>query len=820
MRTSRSLHLPSPLACALALSLAAGGALAQDSGLGVDLHLGGVLDVRGQGGASECDPRGASWLGGELRHTPTGFLYACRPDSDGLQDVVDGQWRYLASIGLGYLYLGGDEGNASFQRYRGLDDGPVLSGHLVMQRPSDGSYVELRGNHADSDSRYLRLVAGRAGHYRIQAFARSQDNVLSHTAQSLWSNLGSQHLKLVPGLNPGATTSAQLSAFMAGNPPTTVRVTRDKQGFGINYFLTSRWTTFLNASQEKREGSRPFGGAFSFGRLVEVLRPIDDSTTSFNGGARYQGRAWRMEFTYTGSFFRNGMDHFTYEMPYATTNNNPVGLFSYEPENDYHRLGATLTRRLASAWNGEFSLSAALTHMRQNEALVPGLLACSGMLNATVSCDNWNTPQALSQPTADMGIDNQRFAAKLVLQPSGALTWRSNFNYLREDYDGTYVAYNPLTGQYGYIGENGAFPNTVWVPGGSNLVHVKNLPLDKETWDVSTGLYWRLDSRNTLGAGLSFSRTERSHREVARTEDLGAKLTWVNRSVDWLTLRINYSFLDRTGSEYLPDPYEFMYSHDLPGFVVPPNGLAAHTVDDMRKYDVGERRQHKFDVMGSFVLSPAMMLYASVRTERNSYDTQIGRRGYDTLAGSVQWEWQPSAVSTINAWYGLDRSELDVANTNDIPAGRGDAGLGGPIYPETHRWWMSDSQRNHNAGLGLHRQFARASFDLDWNFIQAKGETRWNAASAAASPTATAAGLTGRFPDMTWRINSVTGTLKVPINGRLAARLFATWEKGRINDWHYEGFDARRTVGNLIYTDGGPEGYSASLVGIVMEVKL
>ena len=809
-----------PLAVAFVLALAGGGvAKAQDSGLGVDLHFGDALDPSGHAVSQECDARGWSWLSGERKRTPTGFMYGCAPEEDDLE-VINGEWRYLASIGLGYLYMGGDEGNSSWQRYKGFDDGVIFNGRMFMVRPSDGSYVDLRGSRLDRSSQYYRLVAGRAGKYKVQAFMRSQSNVLSHNAQSLWGNLGEQHLTLAPGLTPGSTTPAQLNTFMANNPASSVGVVRDKQGVGINYFLTSRWTTFFNASQEQREGSRPFGGPFSFGRLVEALRPIDDSTTTLNAGTRYIGKDWRMEFTYSGSFFRNGMDHFTYEMPFSANNNNPVGLFSYEPENDYHRLGATLTRKLRSQWNGEFSLTAALSRSRQNEPLVPGLSACSGMLNATVSCDNWNTPASLSQPTADMAINNQRLGAKLVLQPSNRLTWRSGFNFLREDYDGTYLAFNPLTGQYGYIGENGAFPNTVWVPGGSNLVHVKNLPLDKETWDLNTALDWRIDQKNTLGASYGYTRLERTHRELARTNDHAVKLTWVNRTRDWFTLRVNYGYLDRSGSDYNPDPYEFLYTHDLPGFVTPGNGLAPHTVADLRKYDIGERQQNKFDVMGSFVLSPEMMIYVSARTERNDYKTQIGRRGYDTLAGSVQWEWQPNIATTVNAWYGLDRSNLDVSNVKDNRAGRGDASLGGPSYPLANQWWMSDDQRNHNAGAGLHRKFGRLSFELDWNYIYAKGKTSWDAASVGAGPTTVAAGLTGNFPDMVWRINTLRAAIKIPFNERISARAFASWEKGSVFDWHYQGFDTTRTVGNLIYTDGGPESYDARLIGIMLEMKL
>lgn len=817
--------LPHPRLAGLILATVMSGAHAQDSGIGVDLQFGDDLDPAGMVGTG-CDVDGASWLMAGRERTPSGFLYDCIPERDSYRQRWQ-EWYVRGYFGLGYLGVGGDDRDSTWNRYNGFEDGPIFGMRLDMQRPADGSYLDFRASRIDSDSEYYRLVGGRAGQFRLQVFSRGQSNLVSSNVQSLWSNLGSRNLVLKPGLTAGATTQAEVDAFMAGNPVSRVSVTRDKHGLGLSYFLDPRWTAYVNASHERREGSRPFGGPFSFGRLIEVLRPIDDSTSNFNGGLRFAGNDWRMDFSYTGSFFRNGMDHFTYEMPYPTTNNNPVGLFSYEPENDYHRIGANFSRRIRSAWSGEFSLGLALTHMRQDEALVPGLFACSGMLNATISCDNWNTPASLSQRSADLGIDQQRVTAKLVLQPSAAVTWRSQANFLREDYDGNYVAFNPLTGQFGYIGENGAFPNTTWRPGASNNVHIRNLPLDKETREFSSGLDWRLGKRNTLGASYGFTRIERTNREFRVTDDNTLKLTWVNRSNDWLTLRLNYVFLDRSGDDYNFDPYEFMYTHHAPGFVEPANGLAPHTTTALRKYDVGEKRQNKLDLMATFVLPNDMTLYASLRAEDNDHDAQIGRYGYDTLAASVQWEWQPLAGTTISAWYGHDRSGLDMSNTNDVNTGR-DPGLGGTApadggnaaYPDGYRWWMSDTQRNHTLGANLRHRMGRATLDLDWNWIRAKGITAWVAESTFASPTATVAGLTGAFPDMTYRVNSLSASVHLPVGQRVALRAFGSWERGRVFDWHYAGLDDDRTTGNLIYIDGGPQSYNAHLIGLMMEVKL
>jgi len=812
----RYLGFPARALLAALVAAVIGSVGAQDSGLGIDLSFGNDLNPGGSFGAG-CDLRGPSYVIQQRKRTPTGFLYGCIPEPGAYKQSESG-WERRGTLGLGYLALGGDEQAMMWSRFNNFDDGVLINADLSLRRASDGRYLDASASRINPGSQYYRLVAGQAGKYRVQAFSRSQSNVLSSNAQSLWSNLGGQHLALKPGLTRGASTRAQVDAFMAADPATRVLVTRDKYGAGLNYYLSRNWSAFFNASHERREGSRPFGGPFSFGRLVEALRPIDDSTTNVNGGMRFVGMNWRMELTYTGSFFRNGMDHFTYEMPYTANNNNPVGLFSYEPENDYHRVGTTFTRKLRGPWKGEVSLGLAATRMRQNADLVPGLLACSGMLNATISCDDWNTPASLSRRSAGLGIDNQRVTGRLVLQPSARVTWNSTFSFLREDYDGTYVAFNPLTGEYGYVAENGAFPNPRWVPGGSNSVHVGNLPLDKETWNFSSGLSWRPGARNTLSAVYGYARVERSHREFAKTEDNTIKLTWVNRAVDWLNVRLNYLWLERSGSDFNHDPFEFMYSVEQPGFVMPPN-LRPHTTSDLRKYDVGEKEQQKIDLMLTFALPRQMTLYTSVRVENNDYDAMIGRYGYDTSAVSIQWEWQARAATTLSAWYGHDRTKLRVANVNDVNSGTPDPAVGAGDYTNDRRWWMDDKQRNHNGGFNLSHRLGRAVLDVDWNYINARGITSWNAASVLAG-TVPADVLLGQFPDLRYRSNSLTASVKMPLGERVALRLFGTWERAHVFDWHYDGFDQSRTFGNMIFTDGGPQGYTAHLVGMMMEIKL
>ncbi len=824
----------------LALASFAGNALAQDSGMGTDLHFGHALDPAGNGFRS-CDPDGMSWLVAQNRRTPTGFLYACPP---AYPELVEGSGSWIfGTLQLGYMSVSGDENNMNWRRFSGFDDGVYLGAELFAAKPSDGSYLDLRASRLGEDSYYARAVYGRAGKFRVQVFGRRQANVTSGNARSIWDGVGSNHLTLKDGLTPAQSTPAQVAAVSAAQPERALTVVRDKQGVGISYMFDRRWTAFGNISHETREGARPFGGPFFFnypfpsnGGVYETPRPIDDSTVNINGGARFTGNVWRTEIAYSGSFFRNANRSFDYEVPFALSPVVPglvspaltMGEFSYEPNNDYHRLRASFSRKIA--WNGDFSLSASGATSRQNDKLIAPM-NCTGQFGIPVipgalyDCANWNTTDALSRKRADMAINSQMVDARVVLQPTQALTWRANAKFQRDDYDGTYWMYNPLTGQWGYPAENGSQGSVV--PGESGIwdpvlspgapTRIRNLPLDKELNQAGFGVDWRINDKNTLGANYSFDRTERTHREVATSRDNTVKLNWHNRALDWLTFRANYTYMRRTGSEYDYDPYEFTFSSVLPGYT---GEDVAHTVSALRKYDVGERTQNKVDLMATVVLPREMTLYASVRGDWNDYDAVLGRRGYDTLGGSLQWEWQPSPATVASAWYGYDRSDLDMANVNDALA-TANPDLGGPTYPEANRWWVTDKQRNHYAGANLTQRFGRLTFDAGWNWTYSRGTTsyRYNSAGALAVPTLEPL-LSGRFPDMIYRVNSVNLGLTIPFNDRFSMRIFDVWQRGRLADWHYYGFEDGQTLDHRVYVDGGPEDYDVNMVGILLEMKL
>ncbi|HET9033898.1 MAG TPA: MtrB/PioB family outer membrane beta-barrel protein [Dokdonella sp.] len=840
-----------PLAAAILLALPA----FADSGVGVDTWLGNKLDPNAGAHIAGCDPRGTSLMAPGQRRSPTGNLYNCPSPPPLIKKR--GDWDTYGVIQFGLVSTSGDDRNAWWNRYVDWDSGFILGLlEFSAERAADGSYVNVRASRISDDDAYFQAVFGRAGSYKVQAFLRDMPNVLSNNFRSIWNGVGSNTLTVADGLTAGGSTPEQVAAASAAAGDGRLSVRREKQGLAYSVFLTPQWTAYVTASNEQRKGARPYGGPFFFnfpfpgnGGVFETPKPIDDSTMNFNGGVRYAGKVWRMEFGYQGSFYRDQNTRYTFESPYSLypvvpgAVSAPIyqGQMSTEPDNNYNNIRASFTRKIPM--NGEFSVTASAGRMSQNDKLIAPI-DCQGVFGIGLggslelgpqnpllfSCDNWNTTDALSQKRGGMRIDTSLVDARISLRPTTDISVHGNVRYNREDYRNVYISYNPLTGDYGYIAENGSQGSVVpgeiglWNPltSPSTLTRVRSLPLDMQTTDASVGADWRLDDKNTLGATYSYNLFEPTNRERKRVDTNSIKLTWVNRGLDWLTLRTNFNVIRQNGDRYNYDPYDFTFSSSLPGYVAPPTGVPAHTVDAIRKYDVSSRDQEKLNVMATIMPRDDMTLSASLRLDRNSYDATLGRQDYDTWGATLQWEWQPANGSNLSAYVAADQSQLNLANVQDQAGGAGaDPTLGGPTYPLDGVWKMRDKQRDYYGGINFTQRIAKVRLDLNWNTVYSRGTDRYSYASPAALAYPNSVGPgpgNGEFPAMIYRVNSLTLGVTIPLIENVSLKLFNYYERASFSDWHYVGFDSQPVIDHRVYTDGGPQSYDANLVGMLLNV--
>src|SRR6202522_4191729 len=291
-----------------------------DSGVGVDTWRGNTLDPSGGEASEQCDADGTSWLSPVEHRSPTGNLYDC-PWEPPLVRAL-GDWEHYGVLELGYVNTGNDR-FASYNRYSDWKANQAVGSlDLHFERPSDGTYAEVRGSRIDDDDQYYQAVYGQAGAYKVQAFIRDMPNILSTDAKSIWHGVGSNTLTLPPPLTPGESTTAQVAAVSAATPLQTLQVNRNKEGVNLSGFLTPHWTGYLDVTHERREGARPYGGPFGYdwggqaGAVLETVKPIDDAPLILNTGFRYAGAIWRSDFGYSGSYYRDQYLSYSVAQPF------------------------------------------------------------------------------------------------------------------------------------------------------------------------------------------------------------------------------------------------------------------------------------------------------------------------------------------------------------------------------------------------------------------------------------------------------------------------------------------------------------------------
>jgi MtrB/PioB family decaheme-associated outer membrane protein len=831
-----------------------------------DMQFGNALDLRGWTPMLQpADPDGMSYLHAGMLRTPTGALYPYPPMVDPGKPLGQGDWTYTGMLELGYLHVGGDRNAEYFRQYADWRSGAVL-GLLALNvdNRKTGEYVEFRGSRLSGDDQFYRLRGGRYGSYRIEAFYRDMPHTVSTSAYPIWNGIGSTDLTLPAPLVAGASTPAQVAAASAAAPRRNVGLTRTREGLSYEGVLYRNWIGSASITNEKRTGTRLWGGSMFFnypfpdnGGILETVRPIDFRTTDINLSVRNVGKIWHFLATYNGSFFRDHKNHLNFESPFALYNLAGVpqvadikdGQFSLEPDNDYHNVRLDLSRELK--WNGQFTVAGAWGTMRQNDALLPPT-TCSGTggifiapaADYTFQCANWNTTAALSQKSANARIDTGLFDARVTFHPTPAFGWHAGLRWYREDNKTRYLAYNPLTGQYGYISENGSQGSVV--PGETGIfdptnplyrsanVTVRNVPFGYTDSVLELGTDWQLGRKSSLGVTYTFDHNLPKYRERKRVDDQRIKFDWVSRNVIGATVRLSWEYAKRDGDKYNYDPYVQFFSESLPGFVDPAIGLPAHTVADMRKYDLSNRTESKARAIVTYPWGDSATLSATFYGNRDRYDALIGRQNTQTTGSTVQWDWQPTPATTMNAYLGAESSRMGISNVNDADGpdngkalgtiGQTNPNLGGPLYPYANQWWEFDRERNRNAGLSFSHDFGRARADISYNYTGSLGHVGYTYATIGALAYRDAAGVAAAgagFPDNKYRTNTLDLGLSFRVNRNVGVRLYGRYETGAFSDWHYAGLDNTLSYDHRLYTDkGGQLHYNVSLVGVMLNLKL
>lgn len=867
MRTRHKQFALLPIVAMLAV-MGAGRAHA-DSAVGVDTVQGNVLLPGGGDAVRSTDSQGFSLvMGGKgPSRTPSGQLYLY-PLLTPAVNATESGWTYSGSVEAGYLGGRADTRAAGFREYADWHNGVLLTGFDVSaEKPDSALYVDVQGSAPGRDDQFFRIEAGRYNGLKFSAFYNQTPHVFATNARPIWNGVGTGKLTLPPGLVAGTHTQADaasygaLQAAVASAGETTLSIDRKKVGLRVDAPLGERLNGFLSYTSERREGERPFGGGFIFdfirrsasnptgfnvlGAVTETVEPIDYTTHEFLTGMRYVGQKDRLNLTLAASLFRNDISSLTWENPFSVNfgaiNDNASsyerGRFALSPDNDAYNIKADYARMLPL--QGQFTAVLSAGRMRQDERLLPptindGINAYGVPASYAATIEGYDTTRVLSQQRADAQIDTRLADLGLSLKPLDDLTLRAKVRYYDEDNRTRYVAIDPTTGKIGYpgldyglagvFGANFGFYNAAR----SNNIHYISIPTSYTKLTGSLGADYQLSRLTQVGATLEREETERPYREVKDTVEDKLKLSFNTRALDRATMRASYEYADRHGSEYRYDIYEHFYTSSRDDYT----GTApVHTLAELRKFDVADRRQQILNLRWNYMLREDMDAMLSLQHKIGDYyDSDYGRIGEERLDSlNLEWTYVPAPGSSFFTWYSLQSAKQKQGNINQGVSGTRASSHAGEdgMYPLENAWSAGSSDLNHALGLGFAHDFGWMRVESRYSYMWSVSRVNYDYVTAEAATvgsgtqeTQTAAMAGTEFADMRYRQQVLETSVVKDLNKASSLRFFHRWEKRNVADWHYTGLDGSPLIGQKLYLGMTPERYNVNVFGVFWQHRL
>jgi hypothetical protein len=796
---------------------------------------GNELNPNGQALDLLRDPSGLSLLD-DVTRTPTGLLYPlpyAYPDmtqSKSDPDIWSTGWIEGGVLGV----WGSNPRSAAFGEYADWTTDPLLtSGGFLMENRKTAWFMSGLAENVGRTDQYYQLKTGRYGEYNFTLFFDSVPHVYSTEAKSLWSGVGSDNLTLRGGLVPGASTPAQVDAVLAGTPSTDLQVTRQKAGFSASYTPWGETVEgYFQISNEWRDGTQPISATFGYpfeNGATQIVEPIHYRTLDVTTAIRYKEDDFQANLTYSGSFFRNSDESLTWQNPglaqvppgsYIPTE----GLLSLPPSNDFNSLKGDVAAILSP--DLRFSASLSYSLMRQNQALLPPTIDSGTIPGAggPINLADWDTTGALSRLTADAAINLFNAFAQLQYFASPDLSFDLELRDHNESNLTNYLAYNPQTGQYGYIAiDGGLAPFSPLLSGvyqanaPGDVVQIRNMPFANDNLTLTARASYRVANHVKLDLSYIHNSIEHSVREVPNANENRVRLQVAASGFNWGSVRVSYEYGNLVGSDYTADPYTAYYSQSLPGYMpFSPQGDIPFTIDSFRQFDIANRVEQKLHAQSNYIVSPRTDLQLTTDWKIDSYSALYGLHDATSFDLNGDLNYQLSTTATITGfltWQDQHRS-ISSINSQGIP---GSGAAGGPDYPFTAAWAETLNDNDYGAGVTAHKAWDTVSLDLNYVYMRGDGAVGYSYATPLAfffSTTAAQAGTS--FPDITFDSHSFEANLRWQADQSLTYRLLYRFSFEHLHDFHYADLSPG-VIDDNVYLGVVPENFTAQVVGVLVQ---
>jgi len=712
--------------------------------------------------------------------------------------TTPGIWNRSTSL----FGVSGSAASSKFEEFRDLKDG-VNAGLEAHARKED-SYLDVFGRDLGLADQDLTVEGGRAGVVALKLSYDETPHNYAFGARSLYSGVGTASL----------TISDRIQADLQGSssPPDAVRrladavagsghdvdlgLQRKKAGGEVTLLSIYPVTVRAQASNESRNGVRPFSESFGFGNFVEVPWPVDYDTTDARVSAEYARPESRVQATvgYRFSHFDDHNHSFTFDNPFRVTDSTdpllglPAFASTYQagpasgqaalyPSNSSHSIDGTLVvSRLPHGTSISALFSASF--LRQDEPLLPfttNSAVVAGAFSNPAFEGGGTTPFDMTDPanlparSANAAINTQNVQIRVTTKPAPDLSLTAQYRF------------------YNLDNRSGAFrvPGVVredaeWRVPGNPSAFFGPLPIAYDKHSASLTAAWDLNEKTRLGASYTFERMNRSFREVAWMNDHRLKAFFDLTPSSWLELRASYEYIRRSTAPYLHSQAEVAHGETTSG-VLP----------YLRKFDEAERRTNQGQATVTVTPNDRLTLSGSAQYGKDDYvvsaaGLQLARRD----EYGVDLSYLLTDRLTVYAAYTFEKFRYEMAGRQWTPGGISDPYVSETALSSNSNWTAEPLDRYHTVGLGGEVQLIPKALRLNvtYSFSRSRGGI------GLSSPLGTAANDVNPFVPTPFAnvdnidFHNLNADLEWTLGKRTSLAAGYVFEKYRVDDYNYAGF--------------------------------
>jgi hypothetical protein len=805
--------------------------------------------------------------------------------------------------------------------FNGEGTGNLTTGLPTATAVTAGSYTQGSANYLGPTGTVTCTPAAPCWSYNGKIYG----NAVALAAINGFGGTPNSTTGLITAGTPQSNMAKAIADKAAATPNSELSLVRQKGGVSGDLKFDDFWKGYVSYTNEHRTGARPF--AMNEGNIsTEIAEPIDYTTHEMLGGLQYADSLTQANLRAAVSMFRNNISTMNVQYPLlsAATGNGVMQTATYDlyPNNDAFNLKGEFARNFPDFYKSRINATVSWGTNRQNDTLLAPIseaqnaqLAGAGITTltgnnigyaaGTALVSNWNTTQALSQQSANQRIDNKLLDLGISARPTEDLSLKGQYRYYETDNKGGYVAYNPLTGQFGrgFADGNGLTnldtvvgrvpgmatnaPGSCYVPSGyatnalinsckfwlgtagTTLANGANVPVfgqarSTKQSNLIFSADYDLSRTSSINTAVEREEVNRDFRERAKTWEDKLKIGYVNRALGDMTFRTSLETDRKRGSEYRYRTFEDLGT-GLPGLDMATQiALAGLTTGSnagypavaaglfnrysyyFRKYDQANRDQNILNARVNYQAREDLDMGLMLQAKGVKYpDSFYGMERDDLNSVTLDVNYQPSAGYNIYAFYSFQQGKKSMAMNSGVAAATATCtaanlalygysacsdnvnGLNG-ARPLSDLWHSTSDEINSVFGLGFQTDIGRMKLALDYTYSDSRTRITYDYGSTAFSATALTqaniAAIAGSaLPNMTYSQQNLNLSLLIPIDKKLAIRLFDRYETGKIRDWHYDSVITGAVLNidsGTLLLDAGPQNYHNNIFGILIQYKL